>query len=107
MDPRQETIEEVLARWVAGTPGGHCLLCQEPLKDETPYRVPRGEFRAIVEKGYDPFARGRVHTSKYPGLLAADAYRIWKGLHVDAFAGLDQDICEACARDVASFVTQS
>lgn len=105
-DAKQETMGDALARW-AGTPGDYCDICGVPIQHERTYRVPNSEFRGIVEMGYDPFARGHVDTSRLSGLvLAGDAYGTWKERAVLTFT-TDWDLCRACARDVARFVTRS
>jgi DNA-directed RNA polymerase subunit RPC12/RpoP len=103
-DANDGGASDLLASWPS-PPAGVCDLCSVPIQPQGSHRVPNAEFRGAVDKGYDPFARGRVNTALYQGLgLSGDPYAAWKSTTVIPDT-TDWGLCRACAEDVAEFLT--
>jgi len=99
------SVPEILGRW-APAPPGICDLCSVPLGPDGS-RVPAPEFKQVVEKGYNPFARGRAGRAEAireaMGVASADdAYAAWRVLA--AKQTTDWALCPTCAQDVATFM---
>lgn len=111
---RSSSTEEVLARWPSA-PAGNCDICNTRIGSESGHRISAKEFKEIAGRGYNPFARGRGTAQaqmvaflwgRSPADATPDAlYARWRPMV--AVDSTDWGLCEACAKDVASFVLRA
>lgn len=86
-------------------PAGSCDICNDSLQPSASHRVPATEFQGFVQRGYNPFARGRANTGLAAalGMGGSEAYEGWKMMALQDTS--DWGLCILCAQDVAAFST--
>jgi len=84
----------------------NCDLCNVLIGPADVHRVSNGEFKTIVDQGYDPYARGRMPVLATDFLVSLTgteaALSGWR--QMVARDTTDWGLCAACAADVDTFV---